>query len=95
MAKFTGVNYDKEYQVQRPATLAGFEEHFPFGRIGEEVLPSGLTDWRSYEERVVADGMRYLRFPRPISDDILRGTILTDSENGMWIPTRLLEKCLK
>ena len=95
MAKFANIDYDREYQVKVPADLAGFNERFPFGKTGEEVLPPGVTEWKYYEELVVVDGMRYLRFHRPVTDDITKGTVLTDSANGMWIPTRLLEKCLQ
>lgn len=95
MAKFTGVDYEREYQVLNPVTLAGFKERFPFGKIGEEVLPVEITEWKSYEEHVATGGMRYLHFQRPVADDIVKGTVLTDSANGMWIPVRLLKKCLQ
>jgi len=71
-----------EFRVRVPSSISGFEKerNFPVGWIGEEV--------RRMEPR---EGQRYLRFNRPFRPNLQTGVVVTDEDNGMWIPNQLLE----
>jgi len=71
-----------EFRVRIPNDFEGFaeKESFPLGWIGEEV--------RRIEPR---EGQKYLRFGRPFRPNLQTGVVVTDDDNGMWIPIQLLE----
>ncbi len=79
-----------EFQVRIPVNLGGFAEKFPFGRIGEEVPPRGISEEDYPRTAEFREGQRFIRFGRPFRPDVESETTLTDADNGMWIPDRLL-----
>ena len=79
-----------EFQV-RALSLNDYAEAIPFGWIGEEVSPTGMSVEEYPRTAEFQEGHRYLRFSRPFR--VYGGEepkILTDPDNGMWIPDRLL-----
>ncbi len=80
-----------EFQV-RARSLRDYVETVPFGQIGEEVPPQGVSAKDYPLTAEFREGNRYLRFGRPfrVYGGEVSPRILTDAENGMWVPDRLL-----
>lgn len=79
-----------EFKVKLPANLKGYAEKFPYGWIGQEVPPAGISGEGYVQSIEFRDSQRFIRFGRPFVPDLKTGIVATDADNGMWIPDRLL-----
>ena len=79
----------REFQVD----YTHISDLYTHGQIGEEGSPSGMTLEEYHNSPKYKEGKRYLRFQRPFQQfpNFEPGPVLTDEENGMWVPRNLLK----